>query len=57
MLTTQRHRRAWRPVMPIDYSLEVRKAVVKHLINDEGVTALVSASRIYGEVSDAKPGR
>lgn len=41
--------------MPIDYSLEVRKAVVKHLINDEDVTALVSRERIYGEESPAKP--
>lgn len=41
--------------MPVDYSLEVRKAVVAHLVADEGVTALVSAEKIWGEEIKGAP--
>lgn len=41
--------------MPTDLSLEVRRAVVSHLKGWPALTALVSASRIYGEQPDADP--
>jgi hypothetical protein len=41
--------------MPTDYSLELRKQVVAHLIATPALTALVSASRIYGEQPPADP--
>ena len=39
--------------MPTDFSLDLRQSVVKALKADPGVTALVSADRIYGEKSPA----
>ena len=41
--------------MPTDYSLELRKQVVAHLIATPALTALVSAARIYGEQPPADP--
>jgi len=41
--------------MPQDYSLELRKQVVAHLRAWPTLTALVSASRIYGEQPPADP--
>ena len=41
--------------MPQDYSLEVRKQIVAHLIATPALTALVSAARIYGEQPPADP--
>lgn len=35
--------------MPIDFSLDVRKAVVAHLRADPQLTALVPSARVYGE--------
>lgn len=41
--------------MPTDFTLPVRQSVVAHLKADAAVTALVSASRIYGEESPIQP--
>jgi hypothetical protein len=41
--------------MAIDLSLELRKAVVGHLLADAALTALVPAARIYGEQAPATP--
>lgn len=35
--------------MPVDFSLDVRKAVLAHLRLDAALTALVPSARIYGE--------
>jgi hypothetical protein len=41
--------------MPTDYGLEVRQSIITHLQGYVPLTALVSASRIFGEYAGATP--